>query len=285
MKQPASQHFEQLIMPVNESAIAFGENLLIMDSMVSPLNHLDEQWRNRHFPMKLSQSCLLIVERGTLHLKFSFNKLAASDNTCVIINKDTIIENLEVDENCRIILISYTPMNAPSVNAGSNVFPLCNEHLTMLKQAYQMLRTILNADAFAINRDDVVAHCLSFIISIITQASNSQQQSGAKPTRRDEIVARFMQCVHDNYREHRELSFYADQLGLSLKYMSHVVFERTGRHPANWIKDYVILDAKTMLRSGKYTVLQIADELHFPNQSFFGKYFKEATGVSPKKWK
>ena len=285
MKQPASQHFEQLIMPVNGSAIAFGENLLIMDSMVSPLNHLDEQWRNQHFPMKLSQSSLLIVERGRLHLKFTFNNLAASDKTCVILNKDTIIENLEMDENSSIILFWFSQMNVPGVGCSNAVIPLHEEHLTMLKQAYQMLRTILKTDAFALNREDTATHCLSFIISIIAQAVHSQQQSDAKPTRRDEIVARFMQCVHDNYREHRELSFYADQLGLSLKYMSHVVFERTGRHPANWIKDYVILDAKTMLRGGRYTVLQIADELHFPNQSFFGKYFKEATGVSPKKWK
>jgi AraC-like DNA-binding protein len=67
--------------------------------------------------------------------------------------------------------------------------------------------------------------------------------------------------------------------------MSHVIYEKTGRHPSKWIKDYVILEAKTMLRSGNYSIQQIADELHFPNQSFFGKYFKEAVGVSPKKWK
>ncbi len=81
------------------------------------------------------------------------------------------------------------------------------------------------------------------------------------------------------------MRIYATQLGLSLKYMSHVIYEKTGRHPSKWIKDYVILEAKTMLRSGNYSIQQIADELHFPNQSFFGKYFKEAVGVSPKKWK
>ena len=67
--------------------------------------------------------------------------------------------------------------------------------------------------------------------------------------------------------------------------MSQVIYGQTGRHPAEWIRDYVILDAKTMLRSGRYSVRKVAEELHFPNQSFFGKYFKEAVGVSPKKWK
>ena len=49
-----------------------------------------------------------------------------------------------------------------------------------------------------------------------------------------------------------------------------------------WIRDYVMLDAKALLKSGKYTVQQVSDMLNFPNQSFFGTYFKKESGVSPK---
>lgn len=45
---------------------------------------------------------------------------------------------------------------------------------------------------------------------------------------------------------------------------------------------YVMLDAKALLKSGKYTVQQVSDMLNFPNQSFFGTYFKKESGVSPK---
>lgn len=134
-------------------------------------------------------------------------------------------------------------------------------------------------------REEAAFNCINLMGSIIEQGASNQPDLSAKVSRKDDIVARFLQCVNDNYREHRDLGFYADQLCLSLKYMSHVVYEQTGRHPSRWIKDYVILDAKTMLRSGRYTVQQVADELNFPNQSFFGKYFKEAVGISPKKWK
>ena len=132
------------------------------------------------------------------------------------------------------------------------------------------------------SRQDLSAKTSSIII---WQSVGDSVHPGSKSTRKDEIVSRFLQCVADNYRLHRELSFYANELGLSLKYMSHVIHEQTGRHPSQLIKDYVILDAKTMLRSGRYSVQQVSDELNFPNQSFFGKYFKEAVGVSPKKWK
>jgi len=52
--------------------------------------------------------------------------------------------------------------------------------------------------------------------------------------------------------------------------------------PVEWIRDYVMLDAKALLKSGKYTVQQVSDMLNFPNQSFFGTYFKKESGISPK---
>lgn len=77
----------------------------------------------------------------------------------------------------------------------------------------------------------------------------------------------------------------AGKLCISPKYLSHVVRSVSGRHPGDWIRDYVVLEAKALLKSGKYTVQQVSDSLNFPNQSFFGTYFKKATGVSPMAYK
>lgn len=49
--------------------------------------------------------------------------------------------------------------------------------------------------------------------------------------------------------------------------------------------DYVVLEAKTLLKSTNLTILQISEELHFANQSFFGKYFKQHTGLSPMRYR
>ena len=71
---------------------------------------------------------------------------------------------------------------------------------------------------------------------------------------------------------------------LTPKYLSQVIYQASGRHAGEWIKDYVILEAKILLKSGKYTVQQVGDMLNFANASFFGKYFKAATGCSPKQF-
>lgn len=283
MEKRAKQLTDLSVLPIGETAISFGDSMLVNDNLESSLMLLDEHALAGRYPMKLPMSCLLVVVSGEIRLNVNFRDIVATGNTCVVINEGALVESVAMDADARAIQL-LSKMGVQAFAMPAVLLHLRDEHMTMLKQAYHMLRTILLDDAFASNRENSAASCLNLMYTIIAQGLNSRAEQ-AKSSRRDEIVARFLHCVHENYREHRDLGFYAAQLGLTLKYMSHVIYGQTGRHPSQWIKDYVILDAKTMLRSGRYSVQQVADELHFPNQSFFGKYFKEAVGVSPKKWK
>ena len=76
------------------------------------------------------------------------------------------------------------------------------------------------------------------------------------------------------------MAFYADKLFISPKYLSLLVKEATGRSAANWIDEYVIMEAKNMLRFSGRNIQQVTYDLNFPNQSSFGKYFKHLTGMS-----
>lgn len=283
-----------------DRTLFMGNTLLVTDNLeCEPVADMKDRVDSfmKRFPMKLSVACMVIVFKGSVRFSVNFREFVATENSCLIITKGTIVEDVAYDVDSRVIFISFSQSELSGPNASTThkvhklyalqvvLVRLLQQHLDMMRTVYQMLRTVLSDPSFAENRDATAFSCLSLIANIIMQASVNQPELATKTSRRDEIVARFLQCVADNYRAHRELSFYADQLCLSLKYMSHIIHEQTGRHPSQWIKDYVILDAKTMLRSGRYTVQQVATELNFPNQSFFGKYFKEAVGVSPKKWK
>lgn len=91
----------------------------------------------------------------------------------------------------------------------------------------------------------------------------------------------FVRLVQENFRRERSVSYYAGRLFISPKYLSLVIKEITGRSAASWIDDYVILEAKNLLRYSGKNVQQVAYELNFSNQSSFGKYFKHLTGMSP----
>ena len=95
----------------------------------------------------------------------------------------------------------------------------------------------------------------------------------------------FSKKVQLFYRKERKVLYYADKLHLSASYLSTVIKRVSGKTAAEWIDDYVILEAKALLKSTKLTIQQISDELNFSSQSFFGKYFKRITGLSPKEYR
>ena len=99
------------------------------------------------------------------------------------------------------------------------------------------------------------------------------------------LVENFIDCVHKSYKKQRGMEFYADKLSLTPKYLSKLIKDNTGTSALEWIDNYVILEAKAFLKSTNMTIQQISDELNFPSQSFFGKYFKRHVGVSPKEYR
>lgn len=109
---------------------------------------------------------------------------------------------------------------------------------------------------------------------------------------RDELVSRrgrmsdqFLTLVQENFRKERFLDFYASKLEITPKHLSRTIKKQTGFTAVEWIERYVILEAKVLLKSSNLNIQQISDELNFPSQSFFGKYFKKLTGLSPKEYR
>ncbi len=99
--------------------------------------------------------------------------------------------------------------------------------------------------------------------------------------RRHDYVREFIKLVHLHFVKERSVAFYADKLFISPKYLSLLVREATGRSAAKWIDDFVLMEAKNMLRFSGKNIQQVAYALNFPTQSSFGKYFKHLTGMSP----
>ncbi len=100
-------------------------------------------------------------------------------------------------------------------------------------------------------------------------------------SRRVTYVQTFMSLVHLHHRRERSVAFYADSMCITPKYLSMVIKDTTGRSAGEWIDDFVINEAKNMLKFSDKNIQQIAYELNFANQSSFGKYFKHLTGMSP----
>lgn len=99
--------------------------------------------------------------------------------------------------------------------------------------------------------------------------------------RQEEIFKRFIQLIHKYCTTRREVSFYATELFITPRYLSTIVQNVSGTTAKSIIDKHVILEIKALLKSTNFSIQEISNKLYFPDQSFFGRYFKKHTGMSP----
>ena len=115
-------------------------------------------------------------------------------------------------------------------------------------------------------------------------AEHPEEQNNSH-NRAEEYFKQFTHLLGEHFREERSVGFYARQLCITPKYLTTLIKRISGQSVSEWIDNYVILEAKTLLKYSTMSIQEIAYYLNFPNQSFFGSYFKRNTGMSPSQYK
>ena len=123
--------------------------------------------------------------------------------------------------------------------------------------------------------------CYEILNMYFTNQPLQPLQQGKK----DVVFQNFMLSLFRFYRKERDVSFYARIQHITPRYFSAIIKEKTGDSALQWIVRMVITEAKQLLEESDLSIKEIADQLNFPTQSFFGKYFKQYVGVSPKEYR
>ena len=137
--------------------------------------------------------------------------------------------------------------------------------------------------------DEIVRSLLqAFMLSILSLMRQHQttvidiDRTATRGNR--QLFERFMEALSHYHQQERMVQFYADKLCVTPKYLSTVVKEYSGKSPSDWICEYVIAEAKSLLHYSQMSVQEVAFHLNFPTQSAFGKFFKQKTGFSPRQY-
>lgn len=109
----------------------------------------------------------------------------------------------------------------------------------------------------------------------------SRETAPVSATYNEQVTDDFFKLLHMHYRKERKPEFYAEKLNLSPRYLSQIVKRVTGHTVYFWVCEFVVKEAKIMLQSRELSVSQVSDELNFPNSSYFARYFRKYTGMSP----
>ena len=294
-----------MTIPLDERACVF-EDRFILASNFDERDHLQDLTSDpamdpfiaAPYPFKIQFSMIHLCLGGTMRVKHNLNEYELRKNSLLIVTPGSIGQCLEVSPDCRIILIAFsndyiiTEDNSEGALiirkflAQRSMLQLSDTQAQEFHAMYRAMRNKLQRSDFRF-KHDILKGYLQVLYGEICQlmAPCVEQQDAIQGSRKKQIFDRFIEELRQHYVTERSVGFYAGRLCLTPKYLSQVVHAVSGRHAGEWIRDYVILEAKALLKSGQYTVQQVADMLSFPNQSCFGVYFKKAVGCSPTAYK
>ena len=119
------------------------------------------------------------------------------------------------------------------------------------------------------------------MLESIQKHSDDTEKASMEINRNKHIFRDFMEELTSDGGKHRSVSYYADKLCYSAKYISAAIKEVSGRTPTEWINDYAIEQIKHQLEHSDKAIKEIAEMFNFPNQSFFGRYVKTHLGMPP----
>ena len=250
------------------------------------------------YPFKMDVTIAIICIKGTTKGYINLKPYTTNGSCFITILPGQIIEYESISEDFSGLFIimssKFTDTLMPNVAnhlpvlfyvQDNPVILLDKESLEGMITYFDMIKRVIQIKDHPYRIEAVRHLTLAFFYGAGIYFHNVDQNNNSKKTHHELIVRKFLQLVQIHHKEQRRLEFYADKLCITPKHLSKVIKE-TGGKPANdWIDEHVVLEAKALLKSTNMTVQQISDELNFPSQSFFGKYFKRVTGMSPREYK
>lgn len=290
-----------MMIPRNEWSLFYNDEIFISDNIelfdrdfnLSKLANVSELISSSH-PFKIKFSLFILCIDGHMNIRMNMTEYKISENEALIIPEGTIGQCNYISDDCRLMIIAFSKNYLNNdinpqiaiVNqrylSKSPILSLNNDEIEEFKNIYSNIKKIIENNNDVYKNEIIIKYIHILLYSYYRLIIKSSDfENSEKKNRKSRVFDQFMQELEKFHIKERKIGFYADKLCLTPKYLSQVIFEVSGRHAGDWIKDYVILEAKALLKSGQYSVQQVSDMLNFANQSFFGVYFKKAVGCSP----
>ena len=242
-------------------------------------------------PFTINDHRLGIIMNGEAEITINLQDRHLTSGTLVYIGPGTIIHPQRLSSDLRIFgmgLFSNFPMpfaqgQMPSVfNGQVRDFQLLvsEENIATARHILDTIWQMVHAS------DDYHRPTVTALVAAQMHHYNQlfQQQidqQASSRSREQTIFDRFLQLVTQHCAEHHQIGYYADRMCLTERYLGTVIRQTSGTTAKEWIDRALITQAKVLLRHSDKSVVQISEDLNFPNPAFFSKYFKRLTAMTP----
>ena len=253
------------------------------------------------FPSRLDAFIIGVGTEGETSLTSNLQEFRLKKNSLFIFNPKDILQ-VQSNDRFKAHLIVITPDFLKRINIDTKrMMPLflqfgslpCMElthaesqslrsFISMVEQELKGPETDFSSEIIG----GLIAATIYKVGDILTHyLTEHPEVDSPMHNRAEEYFKQFTELLGEHYKHERSVGFYARQLCITPKYLTTLIKRISGKSVSEWIDSYVILEAKTLLKYSNMSVQEIAYYLNFPNQSFFGSYFKRNVGMSPSQYK
>lgn len=283
LKDP--QEVEKLARDI--SAAHIGHELVLFDNLDHQLCDFDRRSSFGSNPVKVVGASIFLCVCGSMKCRINLSEHIAEAGDVIVVLPGSIMQILDVSDDMQtaslsfatdyfeaIVDVSAEMRASPIVKLSDSDFDECINIYRMLNSRIRRCR---DKSLRMIAKGYVGVAC-----SIITNAwLNSPREVITGMSRPSDLYTRYLTKVQEDYHSHRSVRHYAEILCVTPKYLSMVVKKESGRNASDFIDELVIFEAKALLMDGSYTVQQVAEMMNFPNPSFFSRFFRKRTGLTP----
>lgn len=250
-----------------------------------------EEWQEG--PQVLTYGAILICRKGKAMLNVNYKDWELYEGAVITLFPNDVVE-LKVDGDFEVEILKYNPslLREASLQLEQTVYSSLRED--RCRQDTPVVTNIINGmfGLLKVYFDQSECTCISQLVLCQLKAffigfheylqRNSQYRPDeVKSYRVRELFNRFMMLLEKDYKISRDVNYYAEKMNISSKYLTNIVNQVTGHTPKTIIDQYVILQLKLHLKRSTQSIKEMAWEFHFADVSFFCRYFKKHTGLTP----
>lgn len=277
------------------------EDGLVNSDKMNVLTHTEIMPRLRfNEPFRASSFAVIVVQKGTFTFQNNFVKTTMKAKDMHLVTPGSLCELYEMSEDIEFISIGfkreYLKEQGVFFNGAEIVhlfssdlvhkFSLNDDEFGDIEFSLRSLKKKINSSTITPYYKDVIRHSfISVLYEVLIVYGRYRIFVPMKLNRQEELTANFLNLLSENFKREKRVQHYARQLFVTSRYLSQVVKQITGKTAGEIIDEMVINEAKVLLSSHLLNVSQVANELRFSDQSFFGKFFKKYTGISPSVYK
>ena len=244
-----------------------------------------EEWQEG--PQVLTYGAILICRKGKARLNVNYKGWELYEGAVITLFPNDVVE-LKVEGDCKSPETENGDCKSPQT-ANSFEAEILKYNPSLLREAsLQLEQTVYSSLRKDRCRQDtpVVTNIINGMFALLKvyeylQRNPQYHPDEVKSYRVRELFNRFMMLLERDFKISRDVNYYARQMNISSKYLTNIVSQVTGHTPKTIIDQYVILQLKMQLKRSTQSVKEMAWEFHFADVSFFCRYFKKHTGLTP----